>query len=662
MAEKIGDQREEFLSSLISVAQRGRTLGVHMILAAQRPSGVVNDKIRANTNLRIALRVQDAEDSLDVIGQGDAARLSREHPGRAYVRLGPGEVVAIQTALVTTVSGETAEAPVEVAPFRFGPPEPSPPVRDQTQQAPDRQEEAQTDLQLLVEAVLEANRAEGIGAPRRLWPDPLPEQLDLAQFTRERSDPERVGAVVALADDPSRQAQYPVGWQLAEGNLLLLGVPGSGTTTALISVGLSLAGTLSPEELELYGFDFGAGDLAVLERLPHTGSVVPAGDRERQMRLVRHLGSELARRRSRERGSSTRRRTVVLLDNLAAMRSEFDDVDGLELMDLLGRVYASGPEVGICFAVAADRWNAVPTAWTAVTTQRWLFRLGDEYDYLAAGLGRTELPADLPGRAVQAPNGLPIQVAKAMPSTAEVADAIAARHAQSPRSAVPIRALPAEVSFGSLGAVAEPAEEPWRVPFGVRESDLGVAGLVLYEGEHALVAGPARSGKSTTLLTLAESLRAGQRGGGLYLAGTGGRRSPLRGCPHLDRFAAGNGESTALFAHLHTVAGPAVLFVDDAEGFEDLDEAIAGLLGANLADLHVIAAGNADSLRSLYGHWTQTVRKSKVGVLLRPDVDYDGDLLGVTLPRRPPVSMPPGRGYLAQNGECQVVHVALPSG
>ena len=67
----------------------------------QRPSGAVSDDIRANTNLRIALRVQDAADSTDVIGGPLAARISRDRPGRAYVRLGPGEVVTIQTALVT---------------------------------------------------------------------------------------------------------------------------------------------------------------------------------------------------------------------------------------------------------------------------------------------------------------------------------------------------------------------------------------------------------------------------------------------------------------------------------------------------------------------------------------------------------------------------------
>ena len=101
---KMAREQPELLAALVDVAQRGRTLGVHLILATQRPAGVVNDHIRTNTNLRIALRVQDAADSVDVIGERDAAEISRHRPGRAYFRLGPDEVLPIQSALITCVT------------------------------------------------------------------------------------------------------------------------------------------------------------------------------------------------------------------------------------------------------------------------------------------------------------------------------------------------------------------------------------------------------------------------------------------------------------------------------------------------------------------------------------------------------------------------------
>ena len=95
----------DVLSSLVSIGAVGRTLGVHMILATQRPAGVVNDDILANTNLRVALRVQSREDSSNVIGVPDASEISRSQMGRAYVKLGQNDISPVQTALVTGQSG-----------------------------------------------------------------------------------------------------------------------------------------------------------------------------------------------------------------------------------------------------------------------------------------------------------------------------------------------------------------------------------------------------------------------------------------------------------------------------------------------------------------------------------------------------------------------------
>jgi S-DNA-T family DNA segregation ATPase FtsK/SpoIIIE len=644
----------EFLSALVSVAQRGRTLGVHLLLATQRPSGAVNENIKTNTNLRIALRVQDPGDSTDVIGTRDAADLSRHQPGRAYVRLGPGEIVPIQTALVTCVSGERVDAAVDVAPFVFGP-------RSRDGQATGGGagggDGGASDLTRLVDAIAEAHAGAGLPRPRRPWPEPLGQRLDLAELAAMgTAAADSAEVLVALADDPARQTQYPVGWRLREGNLLLYGIAGSGTSGTLASLAVALAATRSPRELELYAFDYGAGELAPLERLPHAGAVVLAAERERQMRLIRHLRAELDRRRLHPADGEV----VVLIDNIAAMRAEFGDAEGLDLMDELARVYADGTEVGIRFAVAADRLNAVHGSWSSVTQQKWLFRLPDAHDYAAAGLTRKHMPQPVAGRAVMSPEGLQIQVARPGPSVADAVAAIAARYAHEPLRARRIGALPAHVALRSLDAAPVLSGEPWRIPIGVRESNLEVAELVLYEGEHALVAGPARSGKSSTLETIAAALRGG--GASVHLAGVGGRRSPLSECSALDRYAGAGGEASALLATLRVVPGPVVLFIDDAESFEDVDEAIGGLLSAGRPDLHVIAAGRSDALRSLYRHWTQTVRRSKNGLLLRPNIDLDGDLAGVTLPRRSPVPFVVGRGYLAQNGEVEIVQVATTQG
>lgn len=91
----------DVLTSLVAVAAVGRTLGVHMILATQRPAGVVSEDILANTNMRVALRVQSREDSTNVIGVPAAAGIGRQQTGRAYVKLGQDDITPVQTALVT---------------------------------------------------------------------------------------------------------------------------------------------------------------------------------------------------------------------------------------------------------------------------------------------------------------------------------------------------------------------------------------------------------------------------------------------------------------------------------------------------------------------------------------------------------------------------------
>nr|BFF15280.1 hypothetical protein GCM10025699_65830 [Microbacterium flavescens] len=129
----------------------------------------------------------------------------------------------------------------------------------------------------------------------------------------------------------------------------------------------------------------------------------------------------------------------------------------------------------------------------------------------------------------------------------------------------------------------------------------------------------------------------------------------------LDRVAVGADEVPALLAALRLERGPVVLLIDDAERFDDTDQAIASLLAANRPGLCVIAAGRSADLRTLYSHWTKTLRKSRCGVLLQPDVDYDGELLGVTLPRRAPVALTQGRGYLGVGGAVRLVQAMSPS-
>lgn len=649
----------EVLKSLVAVGAVGRTLGVHMILATQRPAGVVNEDILANTNLRVALRVQSREDSTNVIGVPHASAISREQRGRAYVKLGQDDITPVQTALVTGRARAGQEASLVLRPVVFGrPPAPPPPPPSTTDE---------TDLDLLIDAVVAANEAAGFAPPRRVWPEALAERVDLAGFPATRGEvPVPVAGGLrgqqvffGLSDEPDRQRQVNAGWDLARGNVLLAGIPGSGTSTALSTIALTMARTWAPADLDLFVLDMGSRDLAPLENLPHTVSYVGPGPgaRERQVRLFSHLRAELERRRA---TPGPHRRLVLLLDGLASLRDEYQDYDGQMVLDSFYRTYAEGPELNLWVAATTTRVKAIPSAMDEVTTQKWLFRLADPYDYSAAGLRPKDAPAQVPGRTVGAESKLQTHVATPGCSLEDAVGLVRRAWPDAARKTSVVRALPDRVTVDEL----EPGEavgEPWRLPVGLRGTDLGTAFLELYEGEHALVAGPARSGKSTALLGLAASVRALRTPDGKAPLAYGlcQRRSPLAQAA-LDKVAVGTDQVAALVASVRLARGPVVLLVDDAEQFDDTDASLSGLLGAGLPNLHIVAAGRSDDLRSLYSHWTKTLRKARAGLLLQPNVDYDGELLGVTLPRKSMVPLTLGRGYLCQSGGTTLVQSAGP--
>jgi S-DNA-T family DNA segregation ATPase FtsK/SpoIIIE len=652
----------DVLSSLVSVAAVGRTLGVHMILATQRPAGVVNEDILANTNLRVALRVQSREDSGNVIGVPDAAAISRQQQGRAYVKLGQDDITPVQTALVTGQAEQQAKTSIDVYPVVFG--------RTERPPAPRISESAPTDLDRLIDAVILANEAAGFAPPRPVWPEPLGERVQLAGFEPDEpaevpvvggvSDRNRVG--FAIADDPDRQRQIPACWDLEQGNLLLMGIPGSGTSTALSSIALSMANAMSPDDLDLVVLDMGSGDLAPLADLPHTTGYVGSGSgsREQQVRFLRYVRAEADRRKADPRGH---RRTVVLIDGLATLREEFQDYEGIELMEGLYRSYTDGPDLGMSFACSTTRAKAVPPAIDEVTTQKWLFRLADQYDYAAAGIRPHETPAAVPGRCIVAGTRLQTHVATPGTELDRAVSAVGSRWTGSRRKPDVVGRLPESVTVAELGAAASVVGEPWLIPVGIREADLEPQYLELYEGEHLLIAGSARSGKSTLLLAIAEALRSASHPDGppVRVWGACDRRSPLAGNPLLERVAVGADELPALMAEARIQTGPLVIMIDDSERVDDADQAISNLLSAGLSNVVVIASGRADDLRTLYSHWTKAVRKSRCGVLLQPNVDYDGELLGVTLPRRAPVAMTPGRGYACVAGAVALVQTSAPS-
>lgn len=690
----------EFVSGVIDIAQRGRSLGVHLVLATQRPSGVIDDHIRGNTNLRVGLRVADDADSSDVIGRPDAARIPKSRPGRAFVRTGHSEMQEIQTAYAGAARPGADTGPeVVVTEFAFGIGSEAAPVAALAPDSP-------TDLQDLVAAVSAAAEAAGIPPGPPPWLEPLGPcyPLDDLVALDERSGPEgaaapepgALAAVIGMVDEPDRQRQRPYALDLgAEGHLLVYGTGGAGKTTLLRTLAAGLAGRLSPDDLHVYGLDFASRGLHAIEALPHCGGVVAGNEIERVERLFAMIGALVEDRqaslgalgaaslaelrgRARDDGGDAPPYVLVLLDGYSGFRSVFEDVDHGELLDRLAELVSQGRAVGIHFVITADRRSGIPNALAGVISDRIVLRMADDDDYAWLGLGPAAKGAVLPaGRAFLA-DAREIQIALVggEPSGEAQAEAVAALGRRledrgAARSAPPVRLLPDSVSRPELEAPeAGGAGAPGPiVPFALESGRLSVATIDLGATPTFLVAGPDGSGRTTALCTLVDGLREAAPGVDTYLLAPR-RQSGLASDPYWTEVARGLDACEDLAQRLADEVrsraeqpdpAPLVVVIDDG------DELTEGRTATALEQLVrrsrdagtvVLAAVQTHVVHRTFGGWLTEIRKAKHGLVLMPDVDIDGEIFGVRLPRKTVRAFPPGRGYLIRRGACDLVQIA----
>jgi S-DNA-T family DNA segregation ATPase FtsK/SpoIIIE len=439
----------EFVSGLVGLAQRGRSLGVHLVLATQRPGGAVSPEIRANTNLRIALRMTDAAESLDVIDAPDAAWISRAVPGRALARLGHGSLVPFQGG---RVSGRSRPAPstagqaartsgTAVGDDEF--PE-SPRVTDSpwaSLGAPlDERPRptafdggAPSDLALVVEQIRTAAGLLDGPRPCAPWLPPLPSRITLDALLSRSSGPEpgaeprrtAAGSVarrsthggtrpapipLGLSDFPDAQEQRLYQVDLTSpGHLMIVGSARSGRSTVLRTFAGALAARVSVSDAHVYGIDCGNNALRALTALPHTGAVVGADEPDRVERLLRRLRGEIASRQqafaSRGYADLGEQRAadpaaalpylVLLLDRYEGFLAAFEAFDGSRLVDELARLISEGPAAGLRVVLTTDRRGLTGRVASAIEN-RLILRLADRADYPLLGLSTTAVPDGLP--------------------------------------------------------------------------------------------------------------------------------------------------------------------------------------------------------------------------------------------------------------------------
>lgn len=409
-------QQSDFMEQLVSLARVGRSLGIHLILATQKPSGVVDEQIWSNSKFRVCLKVQERADSQEMIKRPDAAELSQT--GRFYLQVGFNELFAMgQSAwcgadyIPKDTAEKEADNSIQIV-DNLG--------RTVMNVWPPRKEIGTGSMKQIVAIVnyLSALAAEEQIEILPLWRDPIPGVIFIASLESEynyTTSQYVLNPIVGLYDDPSNQKQDLLTVPFSNnGNCLVYGATGNGKTTFITAICFSLIRHHSPDEVNLYIMDFGAETMKAFEFAPQVGDVVTATESEKIANLFKMLRQELESRkiifsetggdyRSYIRSALNEKQKtvpniVVILNNYSAFVEQYEDYQ--DEFTILSR---DGSKYGIYFVVTAGSTNAVRYKTQQNFKMMFTMQLNDPTDYsIIVGKNDGLLPAEFKGRGLVA--------------------------------------------------------------------------------------------------------------------------------------------------------------------------------------------------------------------------------------------------------------------
>ncbi|QWT24549.1 FHA domain-containing protein [Subtercola sp. PAMC28395] len=665
----------EFVDGIVDVAQRGRSLGLHLILATQRPAGVIKDNLRANTNLRIALRMADAEDSTDILGTPIAASFDPTIPGRGTAKTGPGRLAAFQTGYAGGwTDGEPPRPRVDIREIGFG----SGAVWDVPElEAAVVADPGPTDISRIVSTIARASEGAGVPAPRRPWLDELAAVYDFRLVPNPRTD---ARLVIGVVDDPASQSQPTCFYEPdRDGNMAIFGTGGSGKSAALRTIAVAASVTLRGGPVQVYGLDFGAGGLRMLKDLPHVGSIVSGDDDERVVRLLRKLRDLVEDRAKRyaELGAGTigeyrqlaskpaEPRILLLIDGMAAFREAYEFASNSSWFTVFAQIAADGRQLGVHIVMTGDRPNSIPTSIGSTVQKRIVLRLATEDDYLMLGVAKDVLTmASPPGRGIVDGNEVQLAILGSSSNVAVQARQMKALGASMQRqklaAAPPIERLGDMIPLASLpgrdgdGSPVIGVEDAYLSPIGI-----GTTGTFM-------LSGPPGSGRTTALATIADSLRRDPRI--IHLAFFSPRRTPLSRGRTWDASAtdidAASASAAALIQRLESgqlEPGSVAILIENVTEYtgSDAEAAIDRLIKMAARTEQLVVGESETSTWSQAWTLAAPFKAGRRGLLLTPG-DLDGDtLLGTSTGRIRRADFPPGRGFLVAGGRSMKIQVAI---
>ena len=483
---ELKQQQEDFMNELMSVSRIGRSLGVHLILATQKPAGIVNDQIRSNSKFAICLKVQDKEDSIDVIKKPDAAYLKRA--GQFYMQVGQDEYFTLgQSAwsgapyFPSNITEKKIDNSIQ---FISNTGVVIKQIDDNNQKYISNKGEQLTNIVRYLSEIARQNHIKA----EKLWLDNIDENIFVSNLKKKyniKKEENIIQAIIGEFDDPYNQRQGIVSMNLStQGNAVIYGNAESGKETLLSTLVYDLITTYSSNEVQLYLLDFGTEALKIFSNSNHVGDVVFINDKEKIGRFFDMIQTEIKVRKeelSEYNGdynlylrTSNKKMPliVVTMNNYEAFAEVYEN----EYDDLFITLTREGLKCGIVFIVTVSNYSDMRYRLSQNFKQRIALQLNKEDDYLSIfeKVGKKR-PPNIFGRGLvciekdQVYEFQTAKICKAEQYNTFVKEAIENANTKNPTIADGIPTIPDQIL---LSDVKEYLKDLANVPIGIVKDDL----------------------------------------------------------------------------------------------------------------------------------------------------------------------------------------------
>ncbi|WP_237569908.1 type VII secretion protein EccCa [Mycolicibacterium lacusdiani] len=493
-------QQPDLAELFVAIGRVGRSLGMHLLLASQRLDEGRLRGLESHLSYRIALKTFSAAESRAVLGTADAYELPNR-PGMAFLKTADGNLVGFRAAYVAAPAAPSTAPRSEYDGV---------PALFTAAASPFETPQAPATSGSLLDVVVDRLSAHGRRA-HAIWSPPLTTSPDLGELLAVVPSADTLTVPIGLVDRPFEQRRDALVVDLggSGGNVAVVGGPRSGKSTTLCTLALALAATRSPARAQVYGLDFGGGDLTGIRALPHVGSVADRFEADLAQRIVSRVHDVVRRRQSRLRNGSglweaddDHGHVFLLIDGWATARREFEVLE-TSVTELAGQ----GLAVGVHVVIAASRWADLRPALKDQLGTRIELRLGDPAESEMHRAKAKTLVGRPAGRGITQ-DGLELAIARPRLDAGDGDAALATAGVRLAERypgvhAAPVRLLPARVDAAEIDCGRASSSV---VPIGIGDDDLQPLAIDFGDRAHLVVIGEPGCGKTSVLRTLSHAV------------------------------------------------------------------------------------------------------------------------------------------------------------